>query len=321
MSLVLRHPAMVHGRLTRSGERQQPVNAYPALDFELGPSADILRETVSRFAADEIAPRAAEIDRSNEFPSDLWPRLGASGLLGITVEEEWGGAGMGYPAHVVAMEELSRASAAVGLSYGAHSNLCVNQIRRNATREQKQKSLPRLVSGEHVGALAMSEAGARGSDVVSMPDLPAVRRGDAYVLNGTKMWITNGPDADVLVVYAKTAPEVGARGITAFLVERGFRGFSTSQKLDKLGMRGIQHLRARLPGLRGAGKNVLGGEGKGVEVLMSRASITSVWCSPAGPSASCRPVWTRSFPTCTNGSSSGTPIGSFQLIQGKQADC
>ena len=308
---------MVHGRLTRSGERQQPVNAYPALDFELGESADILRETVSRFAADEIAPRAAEIDRSNEFPRDLWPRLGALGLLGITVEEEWGGAGMGYPAHVVAMEELSRASAAVGLSYGAHSNLCVNQIRRNATREQKQKYLPRLVSGEHVGALAMSEAGA-GSDVVSMR-LTAVRRGDAYVLNGTKMWITNGPDADVLVVYAKTAPEVGARGITAFLVERGFRGFSTSQKLDKLGMRGSNTCELVFQDCEVPAENVLGGEGKGVEVLMSGLDYERVVLA-GGPLGIMQACLDAVLPYVHERQQFGAPIGSFQLIQGKLAD-
>ena len=208
----------------------------PTLDFGLGETADILRETVRAFASREIAPLAAEIDRTNHFPRELWPQLGKLGLLGVTVEEEWGGAGLGYVAHVVAMEEISRACAAVGLSYGAHSNLCVNQIRRHGTPEQKRAYLPRLVSGEHVGALAMSEAGA-GSDVVGMR-LRAEKRGDRYVLDGTKMWITNGPDADVLVVYGKTAPEAGARGITAFIVERGFKGFSASPKLDKLGMRG-----------------------------------------------------------------------------------
>src|SRR6185295_18253065 len=199
-------------------------------------TVDILRETISHFASREIAPRAADIDRSNEFPRDLWPKLGRLGLLGITVEEEFGGTAMGYLAHVVAMEEVSRASAAVGLSYGAHSNLCVNQLRRNGSAAQKRRYLPRLVSGEHVGALAMSETGA-GSDVVSMR-LRAQKHGDRYILNGTKMWITNGPDADVLVVYANIDPAAGARGITAFLVEKQFKGYSTAQKLDKLGMRG-----------------------------------------------------------------------------------
>src|SRR5271168_2651846 len=205
-----------------------------ALDFDLGPEIDMLRASVRDFAEDKIAPLAAEIDRSDRFPIELWPQMGALGLHGITVEEEYGGAGMGYLAHCVAMEEVSRASASVGLSYGAHSNLCVNQIRRNGTEAQKRKYLPKLISGEHVGALAMSEPGA-GSDVVSMR-LRADKRGDRYVLNGTKMWITNGPDASTLVVYAKTTPEAGAKGITAFIIEKGFKGFSTAQKLDKLGM-------------------------------------------------------------------------------------
>ena len=209
---------------------------YPTLDFHHGETIDMLRGRRAAFAADEIAPRAAEIDRANQFPADLWRKMGDLGLLGITVEEEYGGTAMGYLAHVVAMEEVSRASAAVGLSYGAHSNLCVNQIRRNGTEAQKRKYLPKLVTGEHVGALAMSEPGA-GSDVVSMR-LRADRRGDRYVLNGSKMWITNGPDADTLVVYAKTDADAGPRGITAFLVEKGMKGFTTAQKLDKLGMRG-----------------------------------------------------------------------------------
>ena len=211
-------------------------NRLPALNFDLGEAADMLRSQVENFAADEIAPRAADIDRENEFPADLWRKLGDLGVLGVTVEEEYGGAGMGYLEHVVAMEEISRASASVGLSYGAHSNLCVNQIRRNGTEEQKRRYLPKLVSGEHVGALAMSEPGA-GSDVVGMRTR-ADKRGDRYVLNGNKMWITNGPNADTLVVYAKTDPDAGPRGITAFLIEKGFKGFSTAQKLDKLGMRG-----------------------------------------------------------------------------------
>src|SRR5271165_1346594 len=212
------------------------VNDFRSFDFGLGETADMLRESVRGFAAGRIAPRADEIDRSNTFPRDLWPELGKLGVHGITVEEEWGGAGLGYLEHCVAMEEISRASASVGLSYGAHSNLCVNQIRRNGTDEQKRRYLPKLISGEHVGALAMSEAGS-GSDVVGMRTR-AERRGDRYVLNGSKMWITNGPDADTLVVYAKTDPQAGPRGITAFLIEKGMRGFSTAQKLDKLGMRG-----------------------------------------------------------------------------------
>ncbi|MFL5084592.1 MAG: acyl-CoA dehydrogenase family protein, partial [Xanthobacteraceae bacterium] len=211
-------------------------NAWTGLDFGLGHDVDMLRETVASFAQDRIAPRAAEIDRTNAFPRDLWPELGALGLLGITVEEEFGGAGFGYLEHCVAMEEVSRASGSVGLSYGAHSNLCVNQIRRNGSDAQKRRYLPKLISGEHVGALAMSEPGS-GSDVVSMRTR-ADKRGDRYVLNGSKMWITNGPTADALVVYAKTDPEAGSKGITAFLIEKGFRGFSTHQKLDKLGMRG-----------------------------------------------------------------------------------
>ena len=209
---------------------------YPALNFELGETIDMLRASVQQFAATEIAPRAADIDRDNVFPADLWRKMGDLGLLGITVEETYGGAALGYLAHVVAMEEISRASASVGLSYGAHSNLCVNQIRRNGSEAQKQRYLPKLISGEHVGALAMSESGS-GSDVVSMR-LRAERRGDDYVLNGTKMWITNGPDANTLVVYAKTDAQAGPRGITAFIIEKGMRGFSTAQKLDKLGMRG-----------------------------------------------------------------------------------
>jgi isovaleryl-CoA dehydrogenase len=293
------------------------VNAYPALDFELGESIDILRESVSAFSAEEIAPRAADIDRSNDFPRDLWPRLGALGLLGITVEEEWGGAGMGYLAHVVAMEEVSRASAAVGLSYGAHSNLCVNQIRRHATREQKQRYLPRLTSGEHVGALAMSEAGS-GSDVVSMR-LEALRRGDRYVLNGTKMWITNGPDADVLVVYAKTAPEGGARGITAFLVERGFPGFTTSQKLDKLGMRGSNTCELVFQDCEVPAENVLGGEGKGVEVLMSGLDYERAVLA-GGPLGIMQACLDAVLPYVHEREQFGAPIGSFQLMQGKLAD-
>jgi isovaleryl-CoA dehydrogenase len=293
------------------------VNTHAGLDFELGESIDILRETVSTFSAREVSPRAAEIDRSNDFPRDLWPRLGALGLLGITVEEEWSGAGMGYLAHVVAMEEISRASAAVGLSYGAHSNLCVNQIRRHATPEQKRRYLPRLVSGEHVGALAMSESGS-GSDVVSMR-LAAVRRGDTYVLNGTKMWITNGPDADVFVVYAKTAPEAGARGMTAFLVERGFAGFSTSQKLDKLGMRGSNTCELVFQDCEVPVENVLGGEAKGIEVLMSGLDYERAVLA-GGPLGIMQACLDAVLPYVHERQQFGAPIGSFQLMQGKLAD-
>src|SRR3984893_1027211 len=239
----------------------------PALDFDLGPEIHMLRSTVRGFAEDRIAPLAAEIDRIDRFPIELWPEMGALGLHGITVEEEYGGAGMGYLAHCVAMEEVSRASASVGLSYGAHSNLCVNQIRRRGTDAQKRRYLPKLISGEHLGALAMSEPGA-GSDVVGMRTR-ADRRGDRYVLNGSKMWITNGPDADVLVVYAKTDPEAGPRGITAFLVEKGFKGFSTAPKLDKLGMRGSNTCELVFQDCEVPEENVLGSVGRGVNVLMS----------------------------------------------------
>ena len=242
-------------------------NDFPSLNFDLGETADQLRASVRGFTADEIAPLAAEIDKTNEFPRRLWPKLGEMGLLGITVEEEYGGSGLGYLEHVVAVEELSRASAAVGLSYGAHSNLCVNQISRNGSDAQKRKYLPKLVSGEHVGALAMSEPGA-GSDVVSMK-LKAEKKGDRYILNGSKFWITNGPCADVLVVYGKTDPDAGPRGITAFLIERGFKGFSTAQKLDKLGMRGSDTGELVFEDCEVPAENVLGEVGKGVNVLMS----------------------------------------------------
>ncbi|HYZ45410.1 MAG TPA: acyl-CoA dehydrogenase family protein, partial [Xanthobacteraceae bacterium] len=243
------------------------VNDTRGFDFGLGETADMLRESVRGFAGDRIAPRADEIDRSNVFPRDLWPDLGKLGVHGITVEEEWGGAGLGYLEHCVAMEEISRASAAVGLSYGAHSNLCVNQIRRNGTDEQKRRFLGKLISGEHVGGLAMSEPGA-GSDVVSMKTR-AEKRGDRYILNGSKMWITNGPQAEVLVVYAKTDPEAGARGITAFLIEKGFKGFSTAQKLDKLGMRGSDTCELVFQDCEVPEENVLGEAGGGVTLLMS----------------------------------------------------
>jgi isovaleryl-CoA dehydrogenase len=283
------------------------------LRFEHGETLDMLRNTVRDFAQKEIAPRAAEIDRSNQFPPDLWAKLGALGLLGITVEEDYGGTMIGYLAHIIAMEEISRASASVGLSYGAHSNLCVNQIRRNGSDPQKRKYLPQLVSGERVGALAMSEPGA-GSDVVGMR-LRAARRGDAYVLNGNKMWITNGPDADVLVIYGKTSDQ----GITAFLVERGMQGFSTAQKLDKLGMRGSNTCELVFRDCEVPAQNVLGQEGHGVKVLMSgldyeRAVLAG---GPLGIMAACLDVV---VPYVHDRKQFGQPIGEFQLMQGKLAD-
>jgi isovaleryl-CoA dehydrogenase len=288
-----------------------------SLNFELGESLDILRESVAGFVAREIAPRAAEIDRSNEFPRELWPRLGQLGLLGITVEEDYGGAAMGYLAHVLAMEEVSRGSAAVGLSYGAHSNLCVNQIRRNGSAQQKRAFLPKLISGEHVGALAMSEAGA-GSDVVSMR-LRADKRGDRYVLNGTKMWITNGPDADVLVVYAKTDPAAGARGITAFIVEKKLTGFSTAQKLDKLGMRGSNTCELVFQDCEVPAANVLGAIGKGVEVLMSGLDYERAVLA-AGPLGIMQSCLDAVIPYLHERKQFDRPIGEFQLMQGKLAD-
>jgi isovaleryl-CoA dehydrogenase len=290
---------------------------FPSLDFALGEDIDMLRASVQQFAAEEIAPRAADIDRTNQFPQDLWRKMGDLGLLGITVEETYGGSGMGYLAHIVAMEEISRASASIGLSYGAHSNLCVNQIRRNGTEAQKRKYLPKLISGEHVGALAMSEPGA-GSDVVSMR-LRATRNADRYVLTGTKMWITNGPDADTLVVYAKTEPTAGPRGITAFLVEKGMRGFSTAQKLDKLGMRGSNTCELVFDACEVPAENVLGEEGRGVNVLMSgldyeRAVLAG---GSLGIMAACLDVV---LPYVHERQQFGQPIGEFQLIQGKVAD-
>ncbi len=292
-------------------------NQLPSLDFNLGDTADMLRDSVMSFAGDEIAPRAAEIDASNEFPSDLWRKMGAHGLLGVTVEEEYGGAGMGYTEHVVAMEEVSRASASVGLSYGAHSNLCVNQVRLNGNEAQKQRYLPRLISGEHVGALAMSEAGA-GSDVVGMR-LRADKKDGRYVLNGTKMWITNGPDADVVVVYAKTDPDAGPRGITAFVVEKGMAGFSTAQKLDKLGMRGSNTGELVFVDCEVPQENVLGEVGAGVGVLMSGLDYerTVLAGGPLGIMQACLDV---AVPYVHEREQFGRPIGEFQLMQGKLAD-
>ena len=289
----------------------------PMLGFAHGETLDMLRETVQNFAAAEIAPRAAEIDHSNQFPMDLWRKLGDLGLLGITVEEEHGGTAMGYLAHMIAMEEISRASASVGLSYGAHSNLCVNQIRRNGNAAQKTRYLPKLVSGEHVGALAMSEPGS-GSDVVSMR-LKAAPRGAGYVLNGNKMWITNGPDADVLVVYAKTDSQAGPKGITAFLIERGMPGFSTAQKLDKLGMRGSNTCELVFRDCVVPAENILGALNRGVQVLMSgldyeRAVLAA---GPLGIMQACMDVV---VPYVHERKQFGQAIGEFQLMQGKLAD-
>ena len=286
---------------------------FPALRFDHGEAIGMLRDSVRGFAAKEIAPRAAEIDRGNQFPPDLWRKLGSLGVLGVTVEEEYGGSGLGYLAHIVAMEEISRASASVGLSYGAHSNLCVNQIRRNGSDAQRKKYLPKLVSGEHVGALAMSEPGA-GSDVVGMR-LRAERRGENYLLNGNKMWITNGPDADVLVVYGKSSDE----GITAFLIEKGMKGFSTAQKLDKLGMRGSNTCELVFRDCEVPAENILGQEGKGVKVLMSgldyeRAVLAG---GPLGIMAACLDVV---VPYLHERKQFGQAIGEFQLMQGKLAD-
>jgi len=291
--------------------------SLPSLNFDLGDTVDMIRDTVASFARTEIAPRAEEIDRTNEFPRDLWPRLGALGLHGITVEEEYGGAGLGYTEHVVAMEEISRASAAVGLSYGAHSNLCVNQIRRNGSHEQKARYLPKLISGEHVGALAMSEPGA-GSDVVGMRTR-ADKKGDRYVLNGSKMWITNGPDAEVLVVYAKTDPEAGARGITAFLIEKGMKGFRTAQKLDKLGMRGSNTCELIFEDCEVPEENVLGEINKGAAVLMSGLDYERIVLAggPLGIMQACLDI---ALPYMHEREQFGRPIGTFQLMQGKLAD-
>ncbi len=292
-------------------------NDFPTLNYNLGETADLLRDSVRAFASDEIAPRAAEIDKTDQFPMDLWRKMGDLGVLGLTVDEEYGGAGMGYLEHCVAMEEISRASASVGLSYGAHSNLCVNQIRRNGTDAQKTRYLPKLISGEHVGALAMSEPGA-GSDVVGMK-LRADKKGDRYILNGSKFWITNGPDADVLVIYAKTDPDAGSKGITAFLVEKDFKGFSVAQKLDKLGMRGSHTGELVFEDCEVPEENVLGAVGGGVRVLMSGLDYERVVLSggPTGIMQSCMDVV---IPYIHERKQFGKSIGEFQLMQGKMAD-
>src|SRR5580700_9393515 len=292
-------------------------NAHRMFNFDLGETADAIRETVHDFASHEIAPRADQIDKSNQFPRDLWPELGALGLHGITVEEEYGGAGLGYLEHCVAMEEISRGSASVGLSYGAHSNLCVNQIRRNGNEEQKRKYLPKLISGEHVGALAMSEPGA-GSDVVSMR-LRADKKGDRFVLNGTKLWITNGHVADTLVVYAKTRPDAGPRGISAFLIEKRMKGFRPAQKLDKLGMRGSPTSELVFEDCEVPAENVLGTVDEGVKVLMSGLDYERAVLA-AGPLGIMQACLDAVIPYIHDRKQFGQPIGEFQLIQGKLAD-
>ncbi|MEA5125466.1 isovaleryl-CoA dehydrogenase [Xanthomonas floridensis] len=289
----------------------------PSLNFELGEEIDLLRESVAAFASHHIAPLAAAADHDNVFPAQLWRLFGEQGLLGLTVEEDYGGSGMGYLAHVVAMEEISRAGGAIGLSYGAHSNLCLNQLRKNASHEQKQRYLPKLCTGEHVGALAMSEAGS-GSDVVSMK-LRADARGDRFVLNGSKMWITNGPDADVLVVYAKTDPDAGARGITAFIVEKGMPGFSTAQKLDKLGMRGSNTCELVFTDCEVPAENVLGTLNGGVRVLMSGLDFERVVLA-GGPLGLMAAAMDVVLPYVHERKQFGEPIGTFQLMQAKLAD-
>jgi isovaleryl-CoA dehydrogenase len=292
-------------------------NTYPTLNFDLGETADMIRETVKNFAQNQIAPRAAAIDRTDKFPRDLLPKMGELGLLGITVEEEWGGTGLGYLEHVVAMEEISRASASVGLSYGAHSNLCVNQLRRWGNDDQKSRYLPKLISGEHLGSLAMSESGA-GSDVVSMK-LRADKKGDRYVLNGTKMWITNAPDADTLVVYAKTDPNGASKGITAFLIERGFKGFSVAQKLDKLGMRGSETGELVFEDCEVPEENVMGPVGAGVRILMSGLDYERAVLA-AGPTGIMQACLDVVLPYIHDRKQFGQSIGEFQLVQGKLAD-
>jgi isovaleryl-CoA dehydrogenase len=293
------------------------MKSYPTLNFDLGEVADLLRDTVHCFSRDEIAPRAADIDRENHFPMDLWRKMGDLGLHGITVSEEYGGAGMTYLEHVVAIEEISRASASVALAYGAHSNLCINQIYRNASEEQKRRYLPKLISGEHVGALAMSEAGA-GSDVVSMR-LRADRNGDRFILNGTKMWITNGPHADTLLVYAKTDINAGSKGITAFLIEKGFKGFSTAQKLDKLGMRGSDTCELVFEDCEVPEENVMGHVGDGVRILMSGLDYERAVLA-AGPLGIMRACLDVVIPYIHERRQFGKAIGEFQLMQGKLAD-
>jgi len=292
-------------------------NEYPTLNFDLGDTADLLRDSVRSFASDKIAPRADAIDRDNEFPLDLWPAMGELGLHGITVEEEYGGSGLGYLEHCIAMEEVSRASASVGLSYGAHSNLCVNQIRRNGTEDQKQRYLPKLISGEHVGSLAMSEPGA-GSDVVSMRTR-AEKKGDRYILNGNKMWITNGPVSETFVIYAKTDMDAGPRGMTAFIVEKGFKGFSQAQKLDKLGMRGSDTCELVFQDCEVPEENVLGKVGRGVNVLMSGLDYERAVLA-AGPLGIMQACMDIVVPYVHEREQFGKPIGTFQLMQGKIAD-
>ena len=290
---------------------------YPSLNFNLGETADMIRDTVASFASKELDPIAAEVDQTNQFPMEMWRKMGDLGLLGITVEEEYGGSALGYLEHIVAVEEISRASASIGLSYGAHSNLCVNQIRRNGSEAQKRKYLPKLCSGEHVGALAMSEPGA-GSDVVSMR-LRADKKGDRYVLNGNKMWITNGPDADVLVVYAKTDMDAGPRGMTAFLIEKGMKGFSTAQKLDKLGMRGSNTCELVFEDCEVPEENVMGEVGRGVNILMSGLDYERAVLS-GGPLGIMRACMDVVIPYVHEREQFGKPIGTFQLMQGKIAD-
>jgi isovaleryl-CoA dehydrogenase len=292
-------------------------NDYPSLNFDLGETADMLRDSVRSFASDEVAPRAADIEKADDFPEVLWRKMGDLGVLGITVEEEYGGAGMGYLEHVVAVEEMSRASAAVGLSYGAHSNLCVNQLRLNGTEEQKQKYLPKLISGEHVGSLAMSEPSA-GSDVVGMKTR-AEKKGDHYILNGTKMWITNGPNADTLVVYAKTDPGAHQHGISAFIIEKGMKGFSTSPKLDKMGMRGSNTCELVFEDCEVPEENIVGGLNRGVNVLMSGLDYERAVLS-AGPLGIMQACMDVVVPYVHERKQFGQPIGEFQLMQGKIAD-